>query len=181
MQYEHELPGKVLNLLKSKFNIIEHISFLEFDYDFDILKTKLSQVYKEHFDQSDKIIIEHLDTDFYYAESTVGVNLRNFFTVVDMVGISPSVFIFYTNHFGISREIDIICKDKHNRPLVLESFLSKVHYPESEYLPIDINVNNITCHALSLINGKRSYRNALFNHTSHISKDCLAIAYSPPK
>ena len=175
----HEIPTQVLELLKTKFNVIGHMSFLEFDYNFDILKNNLLSMHRENFDLKDKIIIEHLDTDFYYPESTVGINLRNFFTVVENVDIPLNVFVFYTNHFGIQREIDIICKNKHraNRPIVLESFISKMHCPESKYKQISVNHDAITCHALSLINGIRSYRHALYNHISQC--DNIAINFTP--
>ena len=177
----HEIPDRVLELLKTKFNIIGHLSFLEFDSDFDILKNNLLSVHRKNFSIKDKIIIEHLDTDFYYPESTIGINLRNFFTIVEQVDIPLNVFVFYTNHFGIQREFDIICKNKHSadRPILLESFISKMHYPESNYKQVSVNHDTITCSALSLIHGTRSHRHALYNHISQC--DNIAINFTPLK
>lgn len=176
-----EIPTPVLNLLKTKFNIIEHLSFLDFDYNFDILKTKLLAVHKTEFAPQDRIIIEHLDIDFYYNESPVGINLRNFFTVADIVDIPLNIFVFYTNHFGIQKEIDIICKNKHikDRPTLLESFISDLHNPRFGYQQKDCNISKIEYNALSLINGTRSHRHALYNHICHIDKKHLAINYTP--
>ena len=177
----HEIPTKVLDLLKSKFNIVEHVSFVEFDHDFDILTSRFLALKKDVYSESDRIIVEHFDTDFYYPESTVGVNLRNFFTVANMIDIPLYLFVFYTNHFGIQREIDIICQHAHpkDRPLVLESFISKLHYPEHHYIDTPLAVDAITCPALCMISGQRSQRHALFNAIKHIDRNQIAINYTP--
>lgn len=177
---ELETPDKVLSLLSAKYNIMKQLSFLSFDDDFEMLKSILLSVKKDSYCHNDRILIEHFDTDFYYSESSVGINLRNFFTVAEIVNIPVHLFVFYTNHFGIKNEIDIICKsiDPKYRPLVLESFISKCHYPDNPYTEISTHIDNITCPALCMMNGIRSHRHALYNHISHLDQTQLAINFT---
>lgn len=75
----HEIPSPVLDVLRRKFNVLEHMNFLEFDHDFDRFKQRLNDCRKPQFDARDRIIVEHLDTDYYFDHCLVGVNFRNFF------------------------------------------------------------------------------------------------------
>lgn len=175
-----EIPDCVWQLLKARFNIVDHYVFMRLDHDMKNLVSKLQSHDQRSFDPQDRIIVEHMDTDFYYEESTVGITVRNFFTVIERFDIPVNLFVFYTNHFGLRREIDVVCKNTEPqfRPLVLESFISNMHYPAAGYQEVDVAIDDIDCQALTLINGKRSYRHALFNHVAHLSRDCLAINFT---
>jgi hypothetical protein len=171
-----ELPEKVYNLLKKKYNVIDVISFLDFDSNFDLLKTKLLALKKDTFDVNDRIIIEHMDTDFYFEYCSVGINLLNFFNTVNDIDIPNFVFLFYTNHFGISKEINAICKDVYDRPSVIESFISDFHYNCNGYNNIDLSIDDINHQCLCMMNAIRSHRNAMFNSIKDIPTDNLIKA-----
>jgi hypothetical protein len=106
----------------------------------------------------------------------VGINLLNFFNVVTDVDIPNFVFLFYTNHFGIEKEINSICKNAHDRPSIIESFVSDIHYNSNEYTDIDLSVDSISYQCLCMMNAKRSHRNAMFNSIKDISSDNLISA-----
>jgi hypothetical protein len=171
-----EIPNQVHELLSKKYNIIDVISFLDFDLDFNKLKSRLLSLRKTEFDVNDRIIIEHQDTDFYFEYCEVGINLLNFFNTVTDVDIPKFVFLFYTNHFGIKKEIDRLCKDPHDRPSVIESFVSKLHYNSAEYNIIDLSIDAISYQCLCLMNTTRSHRNAMFNSIKDISNKNLITA-----
>lgn len=177
-----EIPGPVLDCLSEKFEILEHLSFLDFDFDFDILKNRLSACYKDAYSLKEKILIEHMDTDYYLPGYSVGINIRNFFSVVREINISYSVFIFYTNHIGIKKEIDFLCRYAHkqDRPLVIESFLSKLHFDPNEVMPEPTNLDKIKHHALCMMNLKRSHRNAVFHKIKHIDQEKLILSATVP-
>jgi hypothetical protein len=113
------------------------------------------------------IVIVHTDTDFYFEYCNVGINLLNFFTVTEMIDIPKWVFLFYTNHFGLQKEIDLICKNKKDQPMVIESFIDNLHYNPDNYENIDLNLNLIEHNSLCMMHIIRSHRNAMF----HIIKD----------
>jgi len=173
-----EIPLEVLDVIRQKYNVQCHLSFLNFDFDFDILKSRLSQYKKSQSSDNDRIIIEHMDTDYYFPECSVGVNLRNFFGVVKSLDISYSKFIFYTNHFGLSCEINQLCShsDPQDRPLVLESFLSELHYKFEYITPIECHVDRVQFHATCMMVLKRSHRNAMYNAIKDIDQSKLMLA-----
>lgn len=172
-----EIPDKVYSVLNYRFKILDHLSFLEFDHDFDKLKSRLESCRRDQFHHTDRIIIEHMDTDYYFDQCAVGINLRNFFVVVEELDIPRYVFIFYTNHFGLQKEIESFCQhcDASDRPLVIESFLSKWHSNLDLMKKIDGDISSITHHALCMMNLTRSHRNAVFHSLKSISTDVLAL------
>jgi hypothetical protein len=177
-----EIPQSVLGYLNQRFTLVDHLSFLEFDFDFDILKNRLKTIYKDVYDQNDRILIEHMDTDYYFQGCNIGINLRNFFLVVKDLNISYSVFVFYTNHIGIKKEIDILCRDAHieDRPLIIESFLSDLHHKKDYIKPIETDFRNIQYHALCMMHLTRSHRNAIFHALNDIDHTKLLLSATIP-
>jgi hypothetical protein len=180
---KYEIPDKVYNLLEQHYQIIDHLSFLEFDHDFNLLKKRLAKIQNKELSPNDRIIIEHQDTDYYLEQCTVGINLRNFFLVLEELDIPRYIFIFYTNHFGISKEIDSLCQFCHpkDRPTVIESFLTKLHYDREKIKNIESNFDQITHHALCMMNAKRSHRNAMYHALKDIPADTLALNVTIPQ
>lgn len=171
-----ELPEKVYKLLSKKYNIIDVISFLEFDFDFNQLRLRLAALRKDQFDVNDRIIIEHLDTDFYIKHCSVGINLLNFFNTVADVDVPKFIFLFYTNHFGIAQEIDTICNNVNDRPTIIESFVSDLHHNPHGYPNHHWPIEDITHQSLCMINLKRSHRNAMYHQVKNISSGRLALS-----
>jgi hypothetical protein len=171
-----ELPKQVYTLLNKKFNIIDVISFLEFDQDFDLLKSRLLNLKKESFDANDRIVIEHLDTDFYFEHCSVGINLLNFFNTIKDIDFPNFVFLFYTNHFGIEKEINAVCKDPYDRPGVIESFISDIHYSPGGYQDIELNADAVSHQLLCMMNMIRSHRSVMFNSLKDLPSDSLITA-----
>lgn len=173
----HELPDVVYNLLDRRYQIIEHMSFLEFDHDFEILRSRLTACKKKKFNVNDRIIIEHFDTDYYFDQCTTGVNLRNFFVLLEELDIPRYIFIFYTNHFGLQKETDSLCQycEKQDRPTIIESFLSKLSHDPSKLQDIDCDFHLINHHALCMMHLTRSHRNAMYHALKHIPPDTLVL------
>lgn len=172
------LPNAVKNLLQRRYNILDHISFLGFDSDFDGLKSRFSVLKKETYTINDKIIVEHTDTDFYFEHCAVGLNLLNFFTVINQVDIPKHVFLFYTNHFGLKKEIELLCKDPNDQPLVIESFIDNLHYNPDGYNDVDLAPNKITHQTLCMMHIQRSHRNAMYHAIKNIPDSNLIKAFT---
>jgi len=163
---DHELTDKYFNKLSSHFNILDVINFLAFDRDFNVLKDRLAELNQESFGEKDKIVITHFDTDYYDSNFLkFGLNLYNFFSVIDEMNIPHFVFVICTNHFGISKEIEEINKnhDPDDKPIVIETFLSSKHYCSEVVNDIPVNIESIQRPALSMMGARRSHRFALYN------------------
>ena len=177
-----EIPDPVFDLLCEKFIILDHLSFLEFDSDFETLRSRLSNCHKNVYGVTERILIEHMDTDYYFSESSVGINLRNFFIVLQELDIPNSVIIFYTNHIGLKNEIDILCKNFHHadRPLVIESFLGKAHHDPEKIKILSLDVEKIQYHALCMIHLTRSHRHAVYRAIESIDESKLIKSATLP-
>lgn len=173
-------PPAVIELLAKKYNIIDHIAFCEFDYDFDKLRVKLAQKRKEHYDQFDRILVQHGDTDFYFEHCSVGINLLNFFTIVDSVDIPRFVFLFYTNHHGLGQEIKQICKDPNDQPTVIESVINNFSYSPDGYENQAPAVAEISHHALCMLNLSRSHRVAMYHVIKSLPDDTVLKSFTVP-
>jgi hypothetical protein len=172
-----EMPEGVKNLLAKKYNIIDHFVFGEFDLNFSLLVDHLNKIRKNSFESHSRIIIEHMDTDFYFRHCAVGINLLNFFNTLKNLDYPYFVFIFYTNHIGLSKEIDLICKDVHssNRPMVIESFIGRYHYNSNQYENYSLDLDKIQHHALCMMNLSRTHRNAVYHSLKPMSPDKIAL------
>ena len=161
------LTDNFQKLLYNHYTIVDSIEFKQFDQNFNILIEKLSSIKKPVFAANEKIIIEHFDTDYYNDKILKhGMNLFNFFSVALDIDIPLSVFVICTNYFGIQKEIDqILCDHDHDdRPLVIETFITKSHYSKKNMHDIAINTNSIEYAGLSMMGASRSHRFAFYNY-----------------
>lgn len=165
------VPAAVIELLAKKYHIMDIMSFLEFDHDFDILRARLAKHRKAHYDQFDRILVQHGDTDFYFQHCSVGVNLLNFFNIVDYVDIPRFVFLFYTNHHGLGQEIRRICLDPNDQPTVIESVINNLSYSPDGYEDQDAAVTEISHNALCMLNLTRSHRVAMHHVMKSLPDD----------
>lgn len=168
---------ELLETLKTNFNIVGHVEFKQFDNNWDFLTNFFRRTHKQMFDVNDRYIIEHQDTDIYIPECSVGINLRNFFEIARKEDIPFYTILIWTNHLGIQKEIDSICKHRHplDRPTVIESFCASTHVTD-HYLDFAMNIEHIQYHSLSMLGAPRSHRYALYNALKHIDSNKLAIS-----
>lgn len=171
-----EIPQDILEYLQHKFSIKAHLSFLDFMHDFEILRIRLKPFSQPPVEDRTRIIIEHMDTDYYFNQCTVGVYLRNFFGVAQELDISNHRFIFYTNHFGLSGEIEQLCPDANDRPLIIESFLSRLHHGANEITDVDFDFDQIQYHLLCMMHMTRSHRHAVYNAIKELDNKILMSA-----
>jgi len=171
---------EISNLIEENFNVLGSISLFDHiinnDYHevIDILKNNK----KDTFHPNDRFFVFHFDTD-YYINNNYGVLLNNFFNILSELDIPLFTIIFYTNHFGIKKEIDYILRheDKNNRPVVIENFMDKVNVPDrfAEEKNVDIDLNDIECKCLFLAKAKsqRAHRSIFFNQIKEFFPDTI--------
>lgn len=174
--FPHE---KTYALLREKFNIVAEVLIMDVDRDFDKLYQFLVHRRKECFDPQDRILVSHFDTDYYDECFPVGVYLRNVFTAWQRADLPMFTMLLFTNHLGISREVDLLCQSRHSddRPTVIETIVSQQHVRVGIVEP-ELDVDSISHHALTMLGTNRSHRHALINHLAHISPDKLVLANS---
>ena len=164
-------------LLEQHYNLIDVIGTKSFDCGkIDSLIQRLSASQKTVYEPTDRYVIVQFDTDFYWHGH--GVNLNNLFTVWRDLGIPLYTMIFYTNHFGISQEIEQLCKYSHpnDRPTVIETFVNPGNYDPRGYQETDIDIDRIDTQALCMMAGSaRSHRYATYNSLKDLVPATIAM------
>lgn len=161
---ETHLSAAALAQLSQHYTITASAVMLEFDHDFEQFAQWLAQHRQTNYAAQEKILIVHFDTD-YYLPGGYGVNLNNLFEVWTDLGVPVSAMILYTNHLGITAEVEKICCNLgvQDRPVVLETLLTK--YNHAQVHDTQLAVDQINTHAVCLMAGSpRSHRYALYNH-----------------
>lgn len=161
-----ELYQEVLDLLKSKFNIKLALDCRKFDTNPDVLIEKLLAYQGQYFNKQDKILLVHTDTDYYDPLLPAGLIPINITRIFKNLDIPFHSLIFVTNHYGISREFDLLIKDHHelDRPTVIETLLSPALLVDNnnDKLP-QISFNEIEKPGLCMMQRSRSHRVAFYN------------------
>lgn len=148
------------DVLYEKYKILGHIEFKTFDKDFTVLEDFLHLIKKDYFEPNERIIIEHVDTDYYLPEFPYGINLYNLVTAFRKVDIPLFTLLLFTNNFGISKELAQLAPGEH--PTVIETFIIDPHWTEN-YQDVKVNADNIEMPALTMLGHNRSHRNVLYH------------------
>jgi len=166
--YSSALAHSARRTLNKKFNILGEFDLINYDSDFNLLRTHIANCRKQIFSSTDKIIIVHKDTDYYMPNSSYGLTVYNLYKTFLELDISLSTMIIVTNHKGIESDFKNLIpfhEQKYNFPIIIDNYISA--FRESERLThrlSDINfTTNISHHAISMMGVKRIHRNILFN------------------
>jgi hypothetical protein len=164
------LDPEYKQLLTEHYNIINVSSSASFDCGkIDNLVQTLTHTKKTQYDPKDRYVIVWFDTDFYWHGH--GINLNNMFTVWRSLNIPFFTMLLYTNHFGLHKEVNELCKLNHNRdrPTVIETFINPGNYNPKGYEDYKIDLELIEKHALCMMAGSpRSHRYATYNAVKHL-------------
>lgn len=161
-----ELHDNALKHLESKFNLILKLDARQFDLNWKQLLIKLNQVKIKEFSQNDRILICHMDTDYYDPLLPTGIIVNNLIRCFQLVDIPLYLLLFVTNHYGISHEFDLLLANHHpnDRPTVVETLLSKLFLLQSDYKnPTALAVDQIEKPGLCMVGNQRSHRVAILN------------------
>jgi len=162
---ETELHKKALDFLKHHFKIKLSIDCREFDMQPHLLTKKLQCFQNLSFDNKEKIVLVHMDTDYYDSCVKYGTIPINVVRTFKNLNISLQALLFVTNHIGLSKEFDCLLKDQHpnDRPMIVETLLSGLLLPEpSDDLP-EIKFDQIERAGICMMNQARSHRIAFYN------------------
>lgn len=150
--------------LHDRYHVLAHICSQDIDHDPIKLEQLLGELRKESFSSDDRIIIEHMDTDYYHPELKHGMFLRNILHAFHEVDIPTYVLLLFTNHFGIKHEINDILIDPNDQPTVIETFIYRPHVLES-YEDYPLQSERIIMPAICMMAGTpRSHRHALYDY-----------------
>jgi hypothetical protein len=176
------MPQEIYDVFAARYNILDSIETKEFDMDFDKLRQFFSRSRKQIYSPRDRYIIVHQDTDVYIKEMSVGLNLRNCLVVAEELDIPFYTIILWTNHFGLQREIDLLCeqRDVQDRPTVIESFCTVTHVAD-HYQDRPLAPDSIQYQGLCMMGAPRSHRYALYTSLRHVDRSRLVMTFREAK
>lgn len=174
-----ELHTELYELLCNSFNIKLSMDCKKFDTDPVKLVAKLQPFQNRIFEPKDKILLVHMDTDYYDPLLPCGLIPINIVRTFKNLDIPLHALLFVTNHIGISKEFDYLLNNQHpnDRPTIIQTLLTPLLLPEKisdiELLPFDEVEKSAVC----LMGRARSHRIAFYNFIiKHNLFDKIAVS-----
>lgn len=160
-----ELHPHALSMLNQRFNILLEINARIFDCNWDVLDQKLDKIKKDEFHNNDRILITHMDTDYYDEIIPYGLIPINLIRMFKNKDIPLYLLLFITNHYGIKKEFDALLLNQHknDRPTIIETLLSPLLLSDQFKLDTCCDFDQIEKAGLSMMGKQRSHRVALCN------------------
>lgn len=163
-----ELHLSALQEIKKKFNVLLSLDCRQFDSNYQQLIDSLNTVKKNQYQPTDRILIVHMDTDYYDKLLPFGLLPVNIIRIFKSMDIPLYLLLFVTNHIGIKKEFDALLPNQsiHDFPTVIETLLSKLllsDYADLNTHNIDFNFDKIEKAGLCMLGRKRSHRTAMCN------------------
>ena len=157
------------SLIYRKFNIITEVEIVRYDHDFTLIQDIVTKHKQNIFADKDKFLIIHDDTDYYLPNCPYGTSMFNLIKIFTELDIPYSKILLLTNHVGIKKELEYLIPPTelhHNFPTIIDNsimFHVNNSLSVSESNVSDLDVQEITHHAICMMGCKRIHRNILFN------------------
>ena len=175
------IDPKIHQMLQARYNLLDVIESKQFDQQPQSLVSRLKLTAKPSFDPHDRYVIVLFDTDYFWHGH--GICLNNLFAVWRHLDLPFYTLLLYTNHIGIEREVNALCRDRcqPDRPTVIETFINPGNYDPDHYHWQDPALENIEHHVLCLMAGSnRSHRYATYAGLRDIDQERLVMTIRAP-
>ena len=88
---------QVLELIKSKYELVDIINLVFYDLDLEKLDRVFSQYSNHQFASNQRLLIVHQDTDYYV--NSQGNTMYNVVKLLSKYNIAPEFVILLTNNY----------------------------------------------------------------------------------
>jgi hypothetical protein len=114
---------KVLELIKSKYELVDIINLVFYDLDLEKLDRVFLQYSNYQFRSNQRLLIVHQDTDYYV--NSQGNTMYNVIKLLSKYNIAPEFVILLTNNYGVGKEIEYYARSlcNSNSPRVVYTSL----------------------------------------------------------
>ena len=150
--------------INKHYTVIDSFQLVGVDHDFDLLEQRLLNNRRDVYGPKDLILVNHFDTDYYDSQRLRGgLLLGNLIYLFKKIDIPLHSLLLYTNHIGLSKEVEVICKDHdiNDRPRIFETIIDRSMVDAIN--PWEFDTATISRHALCLMGAGRSHRHAIRN------------------
>lgn len=105
---ENVLWDEIQEVLNKKFKILSYINLVSADLSPTTLDQMLKGFRDYTFNSNEKILIAHIDTQYYLPTCKFSITLYNLHQTLSTYGIPSESVIMFTNHYGIDEELKIL-------------------------------------------------------------------------
>jgi len=148
----------------SDHQILDVINLLEYDNDLSALHQRLKRLQKDYFAPNERVVILHLDNEYFYHGCKTGFTTHNLFVIIRSLGFPLHVFTFITSYPNYRTAIEPFVVSEFDVPEVfnpLMHFISLEVLYQQQVFNTTIN-KQIRFHAMSLLGTARSHRVKLY-------------------
>lgn len=179
------LSDNFVNLLKEKVTIIDYMQMNKFDDNYNLLRDRLLQTKKEHYNSNEYYLVCQYEAKYYLPSTKVSLGTYNFVRTFQDLDISLGRVIFVTNNVGCKEEFELLIpKHKHNTemPVVFDDYISIFdlnHLCDFACANDPVDVTAIKKHAISMLGIPRPHRNSLYRYFKENGLlDQVAVSYN---
>ena len=87
-----ELYPEAIDIINKKFNVLLYMDCRDFDTNLEILSDRLDKIKKESYQHNDRILVVHMDTDYYDQLLPCGLVTLNLIRMFKNKDIPPLSF-----------------------------------------------------------------------------------------
>lgn len=162
------LWNDVYVVLDKKFNILSYINLASTDFNPTVLDQSLKSFHNYEFKNNEKILIIHIDTQYYLPTCNYSITLYNLHATLHAYNIPTESILMFTNHYGIEKELEILAKI-FNFITPIKAFTSFYDFVGTTKNVNDIDTNhNSIDYLFCCINGvQRSHRTLMLSMLKH--------------
>lgn len=142
------------------YKILDVINLLEYDNDLSALHLRFRGLKKEYFSPNERIVILHLDNEYFYHDCPTGLTTHNLFVIMKSLDFPLHVLTFITSYPDYQRAIKPFVSSEHDVPEIfnpLLHFISLQALHKLQVFSTDIH-KDIKHHAMCLLGTARSHR-----------------------
>lgn len=153
------------DFITADINVLNVFNLLEYDQNFNLLVERLLAIKKDHYAPTDKIIILHNDTEYFYYNNKLGFTMHNLLTCWRDLDIPYHVMVVYTNHSDLDQAIDPFIVHQRDRPLVIPTLVNNQSWASLMIAkpPFELS-KNIVHSAFCLMGVARQHRIKFFQY-----------------
>jgi len=152
------------DFINADVNVLNVFNLLDYDQNFDLLVEQLTAIKKDQYTPSDKIIILHNDTEYFYYGNKLGFTMHNLLTCWRDLDIPYHVMVVYTNHSDLDAAIDPFIVHQRDRPLIIPTLVNNHSWNGVLAVPTFTASKKISHSAFCLLGVERQPRTKFFQY-----------------
>ena len=174
----HEMWPQIRSAIYHKYEVVLWIDLCRMDMDMPQLYKQLESFSNFEFAPNQRIVIYHIDTDYYINSNTPGFTLWNVFKLYSALNVPTEYTYFISSQPGIEQELSALAQE-FNMPNMQTVFCPYQLCPSPEQVnTLDLNANQVR-HPYVCMNGQvrehRMYTLCQLDHQKILERGMVSL------